>query len=120
MLRFENRALLQPIIGEIARGFTAGEFVDMLQKARVPCGEIKTPAEMVEDPQVKAREMLVDVEYPGIGKVSLPGIFPRLSRSPGLIRKRASKLGEDNEEIYGRLVGLSREELKILKEEGVI
>lgn len=120
MLRFENRDLLQPIIGKIALGFTAGEFVDMLQKARVPCGEIKTPAEMVKDEQIKAREMIVNVEYPGIGKVPQPGIFPRLSHSPGLLRKRASKLGEDNGDIYGRLVGMTRERLNMLEEEGVI
>jgi formyl-CoA transferase len=120
MSRFENRSLIEPIFNKIAENYTAPEFVALLEKARVPCGEIKSPAEMVKDPQVNAREMLVDVDYPGIGKVPLPGIFPRLSRSPGSIRKRASKLGEDNDEIYGRELKLSAKKREKLKKDGVI
>jgi formyl-CoA transferase len=120
MLRFENRDILRPIISGLAGGYTAAEFVDLLQQARVPCGEIKTPAEMVQDPQVHAREMLVPVAYPGVGDVPLPGVVPKLSHSPGRIAKRASFLGEDNEEIYGRLLGLSAEHLQMLTEKGVV
>jgi formyl-CoA transferase len=120
MLRFENRHLLQPLISRLAGGYTAGEFVHLLQEARVPCGEIKTPAEMVQDPQIRAREMLVSVAYPGVGDVPLPGIVPKLSHSPGRIAKRASLLGEDNEELYGHLLGLSGERLQQLREKGVI
>ncbi|MCG6535328.1 MAG: CoA transferase, partial [Syntrophales bacterium LBB04] len=120
MLRFENRVLLQPIFSKIAGNYRAAEFVDNLQKARVPCGEIKTPAEMVKDSQINARDMLVNVEHPGIGKVTLPGIVPKLSHSPGMIRKRASKLGEDNEKIYMQQLGLTKDKLEILKKDGVI
>jgi formyl-CoA transferase len=120
MLRFKNRHLLQPIISRLAGGYTTAEFVHLLQGARVPCGEIKTPAEMVQDPQVHAREMLVPIEYPGVGDVPLPGVIPKLSHSPGRIAKRASLIGEDNEEIYGRLLGLSGEHLQLLREKGVI
>lgn len=120
LLRFENRDALRPVISNLAGRYTAAEFVDLLQQSRVPCGEIKTPAEMVQDPQVRAREMLVPVAYPGVGEVPLPGVVPKLSHSPGRIAKRASFLGEDNEEIYGRLLGLSEEHLQKLSEKGVI
>jgi formyl-CoA transferase len=120
MSRFENRSLLDPIFSKLAGNFTAAEFVGILEKARVPCGEIKSPAEMVKDPQINARNMLVDVEYPGIGKVPLPGIIPKLSRNPGSIRKRASGLGEDNDEIYLQELKLSEKELKKLKRQGIV
>ncbi len=120
MSRFENRSLIEPIFSGLAGKYTASEFVDLLQKARVPCGEIKSPAEMVKDPQINARDLVVDVNYPGIGKVPLPGIVPKLSRSPGSIRKRASKLGEDNGKIYLKELNLSGKELERLKKEGVV
>jgi formyl-CoA transferase len=120
MSRFENRAVIEPIFSDLAQKYTAAEFVDLLQKARVPCGEILSPAEMVQDPQVSAREMLVEVEYPGIGNVPLPGVVPKLSRSPGSVRKKASRPGENNDEIYLYELHLAPEKLKILKKEGVI
>jgi len=120
MSRFKNRSLIEPIFSRLAENYTAAEFVEILQKARVPCGEIKSPAEMVKDPQVSARELLVDVDYPGIGKVPLPGIVPKLSRSPGSIRKRASALGENNDEIYLKELNLSGKELERLKKEGIV
>jgi formyl-CoA transferase/succinyl-CoA--D-citramalate CoA-transferase len=120
MSRFENRSLIDSVFSKLAGNYTAPEFVDILQKARVPCGEIKSPAEMVKDPQVIAREMLVDVAYPGIGKVPLPGVVPKLSRSPGSIRHRASGIGENNHEIYIEELKLSGEKMEILIKEGII
>lgn len=120
MSRYENRAILQPIFSKLAAKYTTSEFVNILDNARVPCGKINTIREMVNDPQIKAREMLIDVEYPGVGMVPLPGVIPKLSRTPGAVRKRASKLGEDNENIYTQYLKISREKLEQLKKEGVI
>jgi len=120
MLRFENRALLQPIFSKLAGNYTSDELVETLEKARVPCGKINTPRQMMEDPQIRAREMLADFEYPGIGMIPLPGIIPKLSRTPGQIRKRAPKPGEDNEEVYTQYLGLSKDRLRQLKSDNVI
>jgi crotonobetainyl-CoA:carnitine CoA-transferase CaiB-like acyl-CoA transferase len=75
---------------------------------------------MVEDPQVKFRQALVDMEYPGVGKVPIPGIAIKMSETPGSIDRRAPKPGEHNEEVYGRLLGLTREEVGRLRREGVV
>ncbi len=64
--------------------------------------------------------MLVEVDHPGAGKVPLPGISVKLSRTPGKIAKRASSLGEDNESVYGSFLGYCSEDLKRLKEENAI
>ena len=50
--------------------------------------------------------MLVEVEYPETGKIPMPGVDIKLSRTPGQVAKRASLLGEDNEAIYRDLLGL--------------
>jgi len=75
---------------------------------------------MVDDPQVKAREALVEMEYPGVGKVPLPGVAIKMSETPGTIERRAPKAGEDNQEVYGELLGFALGELSRLEAEGVI
>lgn len=77
-------------------------------------------ADIVDNPQVKAREMIVDIDFPGSGPVPLSGIVPKLSRTPGKIERRAPLVGEHNEEIYCKWLNLSLEELRQLKQEGVI
>jgi crotonobetainyl-CoA:carnitine CoA-transferase CaiB-like acyl-CoA transferase len=77
-------------------------------------------AEMVNDPQVAAREMLIDMEYPGIGKVPLPGVVIKMSGTPGAIERPAPMAGEHNEEVYSSLLEFTPEQLQQLKAEGVI
>ena len=87
---------------------------------RVPCAPVYNVPQMVADPQVKAREMLVDVDFPGVGPVPHTGIVIKLSRTPGSIEKRAPRLGEHNQEVYGGLLGLEGAELQELRRSGVI
>jgi crotonobetainyl-CoA:carnitine CoA-transferase CaiB-like acyl-CoA transferase len=73
-----------------------------------------------EDLQVAGREMIVNMDYPGLGSLPLPGLPIKLSLTPGSVRSRAPKVGEHNEEIYCGLLGFSQEELNKLKGEDVI
>ena len=118
--RFNNRHLIQPIISEWMADKTVDEVISLLEKIRLPCGVVNTIDDIVDDPQIKAREMLVEVEYPGIGKLSPPGVPIKFSETPGKVDERPPLLGEHNEEIYGRLLGFSSEKLSQLHEEGVI
>lgn len=120
MDRFVNRHLFEPIISEWMAERTTQEVMNILEEARVPYGQVNNMAEMVADAQVKARELLVDVEYPGVGKVPLPGIVPKFSETPGRIQRRAPMVGEHNAEIYCSVLGLSPEELSQLEAEGVV
>ena len=81
---------------------------------------MNTIAEAVEDRQIAARQMLVEVDQPGVGKIPIPGVAIRLSQTPGRVEACAPALGEHNEEIYCGLLGLEREELTRLKQENVI
>ena len=70
--------------------------------------------------QKQQREMLVDVEYPEVGSVPIPGVPVKLSETPGRVETPAAQLGEHNEEIYCSLLGYQSNDLATLKEEGVI
>jgi len=72
------------------------------------------------DPHIRAREMLVEVEHPEVGKVPLIGIPIKLSKTPGRIKNTAPMLGEHNTAIYCDWLGHTHQELTQLKEEGII
>jgi crotonobetainyl-CoA:carnitine CoA-transferase CaiB-like acyl-CoA transferase len=93
---------------------------DALTEAGVPFGPVATIADVVESPQLAAREMLQRVEHSTVGEVVLPGIPVKLSGTPGAIRKAPPVVGEDNAEVYGRLLGFDEERLESLRRDGVI
>jgi crotonobetainyl-CoA:carnitine CoA-transferase CaiB-like acyl-CoA transferase len=64
--------------------------------------------------------MLVELEYPQSGIVPVPGVEIKLSRTPGSVARRASLLGEDNDAIYGDVLGYSAEDLEKLREQKII
>jgi crotonobetainyl-CoA:carnitine CoA-transferase CaiB-like acyl-CoA transferase len=64
--------------------------------------------------------MIVNMDYPGLGNLPLPGLPIKLSLTPGSIQSRAPKVGEHNEEIYCELLGFSQSELMKLKERDII
>lgn len=119
-LRFQHRDILNSWVSGWVADKTVDQAIALLEKKRVPCGKVNTVAEVVTDPQVKAREMLIDMEYPGIGKVTIGGVCIKLSETPGTIAVRAPLLGEHNEEVYCGLLGYSAAKLAQLRAEGVI
>jgi crotonobetainyl-CoA:carnitine CoA-transferase CaiB-like acyl-CoA transferase len=120
MERFYNADHIDPMVKEWVEQRTADEVINLLQKARVPCGVVNTIDQSLTDPQVKAREMIKFVDYPELGKIPVPGIPIKLSLTPGSINTPSPKLGEHNEEVYGDLLGFSSEKLFELKQEGII
>ncbi len=118
--RYRNYESIDVILGEWIKTKTVAEARQMLEKAGVPCGPVNDVPQSLEVPQVAAREMLVEVDYPGTGKVPMPGIDIKLSRTPGQVAKRASFLGEDNEAIYCGLLGYHPEDLLRLKQDKAI
>ena len=118
--RYENRDLIRPVVGAWVAERTTAQVIELLEKQRVPCGRVNTARDIINDPHVRAREMIVDVSYPGVGSVPLPGIPVKLSETPGQIETPAPGLGEHNETVYGKLLGLSSRELESIKNAGII
>ncbi|MFI2837962.1 CaiB/BaiF CoA transferase family protein [Mycolicibacterium sp. PDY-3] len=120
--RGRNQDELDAIIGAWAAVRQPDDIIGTLSEAGVISGPINTVAEVVEDPQLRARGMIADHWDERIGRfVKGPGIVPLLSESPGSIRNAGSSCpGQHNDEIYTGLLGLSAEELESLRTEGVL
>ena len=97
----------------------ASAWLEALLAAGVPCGPIYTVDEIVEDPQVRAREMLVELDHPSAGRITVPGLPVKCSGTPGSIRRPPPRLGEHTEEVLSE-VGISAGEILRLRSQGVI
>ena len=120
MDRFHNTPLIDPVVKEWVTGRTVAEVTKACEEARVPCGPVQTVDQLLTDPQLKARDMIQVLDYPGLGKVHIPAMPMKLSLTPTSINTPSPGLGEHNEEIYKGLLGLSTEKMSRLKQEKII
>jgi formyl-CoA transferase len=117
--RWENREALNAIIEEWTRRRDKYEVMRLLGEAGVPCGACQDTGEVLADPHLKARDMIVDVDYPGRGAYQTVGCPIKLSDSPVAV-SRPPLLGEHTEEVLRELCGLDPEEVRRLREDGVV
>lgn len=110
---------LRDLIRAWAKDKTKKQLEDMFDKAGIPCGPVLNMKEAIEHPQIQAREMMVHMEHPTVGDMYFQGVPVKLSRTPGSVDTPAPLLGQHNEEIYGKL-GISKEKVKSMKENGII
>lgn len=118
--RRANVERLDALIAEWTSSRSLDEAMAVLEAADVPAGPVYSVQDIAEDPQYRAREMLVDLPDDRLGHVLMPGVAPRLSRTPGVVRWAGQDLGAATEDALGRLLGLSAEELAALRERQVI
>ncbi len=95
------------------------EWYDLLVKADVCVGKVYEVEEMVRDPQINHRQMIVDVQHPREGRVRQVGIAIKLSDTPGTIRSAAPLPSEHTEEVL-RGLGMSAAEIAKLREKGIV
>jgi crotonobetainyl-CoA:carnitine CoA-transferase CaiB-like acyl-CoA transferase len=91
-----------------------------LTRVGIPWGRVATMPEIVASPQIAAREMLVEVEHPTLGPLTVPGIPVKLSASPGTVRKAPPLVGEDTDDVLRELLGLDEAEIARLREAGAV
>jgi len=106
-------------IGEWTKSRTVDEVLKALDAASVPAGRIYTIADIAADPHYAARGMLQQVRLDDGAMVTVPGIVPKLSRTPGAQHRNAPRLGQDSEAVM-RELGLTEEQIAGLKSRGVI
>lgn len=118
--RLEHVDALHGIIREWVAERDAAEVYRILSEWRVPFGPINSIADIFEDPHYQAREDLVTVEDPLIGKTTMPAVYPRLSHAPGRVYNPAPIPGQHNREIYQDLLALSPADIDQLQAAGTI
>jgi crotonobetainyl-CoA:carnitine CoA-transferase CaiB-like acyl-CoA transferase len=94
--------------------------MSVLDAADVPAGPVYSVKDIAEDPQYQAREMLVDVPDARLGRLLMPGVVPKLSRTPGEVRAAGPDLGAQTLSVLGTLLGLDADQLATLRERNVI
>lgn len=111
---------LEPLLQEAFIEHPTEKWLKDFDDAGIPAGKINDIADVVKDPHVRTRDMIVDVIHPVAGSFALPGIPIKLSKTPGKIKSPAPILGQHNEEVLRGYLGMDQEDVKALKEEGVI
>ncbi len=111
---------LEPILSQAMKTKTSQEWLKELTEVGIPCGPINTIDKVAEHPQVKHREMIVEVPHPRLGKVKMVNSPVKLSRTPATVRQSAPDLGQDTEKLLSEFLGMSRDEIDELKESEII
>jgi crotonobetainyl-CoA:carnitine CoA-transferase CaiB-like acyl-CoA transferase len=117
--RAKNREVLIPMLEDVFAGQTVDQWVTRLSAQGVPCTCVNSVDKVVADPQVLAREMVVEIEHPTAGKLSMAGLPIKLSRTPGRVASHPPLLGEHSEEIL-RGLAFSQERIGSLVQSGII
>jgi formyl-CoA transferase len=121
LARGENQEEIEGIIAEWAAARPATEIDAVMNDAGVICGPIYTIADIFEDPQYRARDMLMKHEDPEFGEYLGPGIVPKFSGTPCDVRWSATwDEGSHNRDVFGGLLGLTDAQLDELQAEGVV
>jgi crotonobetainyl-CoA:carnitine CoA-transferase CaiB-like acyl-CoA transferase len=100
---------------------TKAELFEGALKRRIFLYPVSNAKDIVENQQLAARDFWVKIEHPELGEsINYPGPFVKVSEAPLALRRRAPLIGEHNIEIYEQELGISRKELLILKQTGII
>jgi len=118
--RRKNPEPVHKAISEFCLKRTKEELYEEGQKRRIAVTPINTAGEFINSPQTQERGIFTDMIHPVIGKYAHFGPVPRLSETPGQIRRTAPLIGEHNQEIYCGELGITSDDLVALRASGVI
>lgn len=118
--RGENMAACDDAVSAWTSSLDMADIERAMDAAKVPSARIYTVADIFADPHYKAREMLVDVEDDVLGPVTLTGIVPKLSQTPGSIRWTGRDTGADTGSVLRQELSLSDDAIEDLARAGVI
>jgi crotonobetainyl-CoA:carnitine CoA-transferase CaiB-like acyl-CoA transferase len=119
-LRVSNYAALRRRLSDLFRTRTVEHWIGKLRAAGVPCGEVRTVSQALEDPQLRARDMILELEHPVAGRVRCTACPVKMSGAPPAQAAPPPMHGQHNRDVYCGILGLSDEDLARLRREGVI
>lgn len=118
--RWKNRTKLDELIGKWTINYTHYEVMELLQSSGIAAMPSFSAEEILSDPHVKARGLINEVQHPVLGKKVVINPSWKLSETPARIHKASPLLGEHNEEVFGDLLGMSKEEVQKLEAAQII
>lgn len=118
--RLAASAKLDAIVQAWTLGMSTEELVSYCAEHDVPCASVNTIEQIFSDEHIASRDNLLKVAHEILGNVTVPGVLPRLSSTPGHVRSLGPGLGSANEEVYGQGLGIDAARLAQLRESGVI
>lgn len=118
--RFKNVELIDRIVEDWTVAHDIGELEAILERGEVPASRIYTMSDIFRDPHYRARNMLVPTPDDDLGMVTLAGVVPKLSATPGRLRWAGRRVGQDTRSFLKETAQLSDEEIDRLVAEGVI
>lgn len=119
-LRWKNQEDLDNSVEEWTVNQTAYQVTHILQQAGVAATPVLSNKGLAEDPHLNAREWAVELDHPEIGTMKYSGLLWKMSKTPGGVYRHAPLFGEDNEYVFGELLGIPSNEIKKLMEEEII
>ncbi len=119
-LRVQHREQLVPVIADILRGQTVGHWMAKLRAANVPAGPINDFAQVLNDPQIRHRELLQQVPHTLAGSMPFIGNPLKFSATPVTYRRGPPLLGEHTAEVLRELLQLDDAAIAALQEQGVV
>jgi len=118
--RGENQAELDNLIAAWTVTLDAEPLLALMEDKGVAAGRVYRAPDMLADPQFAAREAIVEVSHPVFGGVKMQNAFPRLTDTPGAVRWPGPALGEHTDAVLTGRAGLSADEVKRLRERGIV
>jgi crotonobetainyl-CoA:carnitine CoA-transferase CaiB-like acyl-CoA transferase len=117
--RVKRRAEVDAIVGEFIQARTLAEAIEFFDKAEVTAAPVYDIGQFLDDPHVQERGIVVEAPDADMGEVPMHAVLPRLSATPGGLRRPAPAIGEHTREIFAR-IGYSDERIETLAQKGVI
>jgi formyl-CoA transferase len=117
--RVRNHAALAERIEAITSTRPRSHWLELLDANEIPCGPINDYSEVFADPQVRAREMVVEIDHPTLGRVETLGSPIKLSATPPDVRRRSPRLGEHTREVLAH-AGYSESDIAALVRSGAV
>ncbi len=116
--RREHRKEINREVGDVIKTKTRDEWIEILNEAGVPCGNVNNLAQAFSDPQVLHQEMVLESDQPG-GPIKMPGFPVKMSGTPARLRDPSPQLGEHTKEVL-KQVGYSETDVDRLVSDRVV
>jgi formyl-CoA transferase len=118
--RGAHQVELDTIVSAWTQTIDAATLEDMMEEYGIPSGKIYRAPEMLEDAHFKAREAIIKTQHPEFGELLMQNVAPKLSATPGSVRRPGPGLGQHNAEIYTDLLDFDADKIAALTSRGII